>query len=91
MVAFFKENTTTGERRHDICTEAGLTQILKQNDNEYLFDLVLTYIPALLSARVLPKISDHRVVCVDVHVTAPSYAPIQLTVWDMKFSKCEDL
>ena len=85
MVAFFKRKYDHRRAASRHLYRAGFKTNIQKNDNEYLFDLVLNYIPALLSVRVLRKISDHRVVCVDVHVTAPSYAPIQLTVWDMQF------
>ena len=58
---------------------------------EYLLDLVLTDIPELLSVRVLLEISDHRVVCVDLHVSVPSFASIPRTVWDLKSAKWNEL
>ena len=58
---------------------------------EYLLDLVLTDIPELLSVCPVLEISDHGVVCVDLHVTGPSFASIPRAVWDMKSAKWDEL
>ena len=85
-------NKVIGERLHNICHEAGLKQLVRElTRGDYLLDLVLSDIPELLSVRVLLEISDHRVVCVDMHVTVPLFASIPRTVWDMKFAKWDEL
>ena len=89
---FSNDNTTIGERLHDICHEAGLKQVVNEpTRGDYLLDLVLTDIPELLTVRVLPEISDHRVVCIDLHVAVPSFQSIPRTVWDMQFAQWDDL
>ena len=48
---------------------AGLKQVVKEpTRGDYLLDLVLTDSPELLTVSVLPEISDHRVICIDVEV-----------------------
>ena len=83
-----RDDSALGSRLHDICCDAGLKQLVKDpTRGPYLLDLVLSDAQELLTVRVLPEISDHRVVCIDVEVSVPSFDPIPRIVWD--FSKAD--
>ena len=62
-------NTELGERLWELCKDVGLKQIVaKPARGEYLLDLILTDAPELCKVEVLPEISDHRIVCLDIDV-----------------------
>ncbi len=82
---FSRDNTTLGNRMWHISQDAGLKQPVKEpTRNKYLLDLVLSDMPELLTVTVLPEISDHKVVCVDVEVAVPAFETKRRRVWDFK-------
>ena len=85
-------NTEFGERLWEICRDVGLKQIVaKPTRGEYLLDLVFTDAPELCKVEVLPEISDHRVVSLDIEVVVSYAEPVQRTVWNMRDANWENL
>ena len=75
-------NTAVGERLWNICRDAGLKQLVKEpTRKQYLLDLVLSNIPELVKVTVLPEISDHRVVNIEVNAVVSISPAIERTVW----------
>ena len=75
-------NTAVGERLWNICRDAGLKQLVKEpTRKQYLLDLVLPNIPELVKVAVLPEISDHRVVNIEVNAVVSISPAIERTVW----------
>ena len=65
-------NTALGELLYDVSTDFGLRQRVDEPTGyEYLLDLVLSDLGALVSTKVLPAITDHRIVCIKVLVPKP--------------------
>ena len=48
---------------------------------QYLLDLVLSNIPELVKVSVLPEISDHRVVNIEINAVMSISPEVQRTVW----------
>ena len=89
---FSNRNTELGERLWEVCRDLGLKQIVaKPTRGEYLLDLILTDSPSLCKVDVLPEISDHRVVCLDIQVTVSYAEPVSRAVWDMKEANWDGL
>ena len=89
---FSNRNTELGERLWEVCRDLGLKQIVaKPTRGEYLLDLILTDSPSLCKVDVLPEISDHRVVCLDIEVTVSYAEPVSRAVWDMKEANWDGL
>ena len=81
------DNTQLGERLWHISQDNGLKQLVKKpTRGQYLLDLVLTDVPELVTVTVLPELSDHRIVCIDLAVHVPTYAEIPREVWDFKYA-----
>ena len=89
---FSNSNTSIGDRLWDVCRDLGLKQLVaKPTRGEYLLDLVLTDAAALCKVEVLPEISDHRVVSLDINVVASYSVEIPRTVWQMSKANWEKL
>ena len=89
---YSSKNTITGERLWEVCRDLGLKQIVaKPTRGEYLLDLILTDAANLCKVEVLPEISDHRIVCLDIEVTVSYAEQIPRTVWDMKHANWDSL
>jgi len=89
---FSRENSQLGERLLHICQDNGLKQVVKERTRgDYLLDLVLTDVSELMSVKVLPELSDHKVVCVDLEVAVPSFADIPREVWDFEHAEWDRL
>ena len=79
---YSSRNSELGERLWDICKDLGLKQLVsKPTRGEYLLDLVLTDVGDFCKVEVLPEISDHRVVSLDIEVAVSQSEPVPRTVW----------
>ena len=59
-----------------------MKQLVKEpTRKQYLLDLVLSNIPELVKVTVLPEISDHRVVNIEVNAVVSISPAIERTVW----------
>ena len=52
---------------------------------------MFTDAPELCKVEVLPEISDHRVVSLDIEVVVSYAEPVQRTVWNMRDANWENL
>ena len=85
-------NTTLGERLWNACLDMGLKQLVKQpTRKEYLLDLVISDVCELIDVKVLPELTDHRIVCVSLEVNVPIFPPVPREVWDFKRANWKDL
>ena len=85
-------NTALGDELWDICREVGLKQLVREpTRGDYLLDLVLSDVQELVSVRVLPELSDHRMVSIDLDVVVPAFQTVPRLVWDTKFANWDDL
>ena len=85
-------NTELGERLWETCRDLGLKQLVsKPTRGEYLLDVVLTDVPNLCKTEVLPEISDHRVVNIDLDVGVSHSDPLPRVVWSLKSANWKQL
>ena len=83
-----RDNTALGERLWSICRETGLKQCVRDPTRKnHLLDLVMSDVSEWLKVQVLPEISDHRVVSIDVDVAVSMTPEIVRDVWD--FAKAD--
>ncbi len=55
-----------------------------------MLDLVLSDVQELVSVRVLPELSDHRMVSIDLDVVVPAFLTVPWRVWDTKLANWDD-
>ena len=85
-------NTPLGERLWSICRENSLKQVVtKPTRGDNLLDLVLTDVSALLKVQVLPELSDHRIVSIDLEVVVARSQAYSREVWDFKRAQWDSL
>jgi len=81
---YSRENSTLGERLWGICRETGLKQCVRDPTRQkYLLDLVMSDVSEWLKVQVLPELSDHRVVSIDVDIAVSIAQEIHREVWDI--------
>ena len=69
--------TPEGRLLAGICNGHGLSQVVGQpTRGEYTLDLALSDLPVLPTAKVLPKISDHNTVLLEVDLPIPVDKPV---------------
>ena len=77
----YDSKTGIGERLWDVCKDFKLKQLVaKPTRKEYLLDLVLTDASALCKVEVLPEISDHRAVSLDIIVVTSYSVEVPLKI-----------
>ena len=70
------------------CTNHGFQQLVRQpTRGKYLLDLALSTLEYQTSTKVLPRISDHAPVLLEVHLPVPSDQPVSRECW--AFSKAD--
>ena len=86
------DNTSLGERLWGICRDSGLKQLVREpTRGQYLLDLVLTDMPEISTVNVLPELTDHRIVSIDIEVVVPHFDEVPRTVWDLEHAGWEEL
>ena len=85
-------NSPEGALLADIVADAGLYQIVRDpTRKEYLLDLVLTGLGHFINVQVIPGISDHSIVELEVSIPAEKAQTIQRKVWNLKKANWKSL
>ena len=85
-------NTRASESLMGICQDFSLSQLVRHpTRGDYLLDLVLSDMKDLVKVFVLPDLSDHKVVCVDLDVIVVKQSAISRQVWDFKHAQWDNL
>ena len=75
-----------------MCKDLDLKQLVPQPTRGiYLLDLILKDAPDLCKVTVLPEITDHRVVSLDIEVAGSFSDAIPRAVWQMHKANLEQL
>ena len=78
-------DTLEGEQMHTICKDHGLKQLVTEpTRRSNLLDLVLSSLHGSISTKVLPRISDHKSICVRIDLPAPHDDVVEGVVWNFK-------
>ena len=78
-------NTNLGQKLQDICSDAGLTQIVREpTRKENLLDLIVTSMPESSKATVVGSVSDHRAVFCATNIDVPQIVEVEREVWNFR-------
>jgi len=78
-------NTSLGQNLQDICSDAGLTQIVREpTPKENLLDLIMTSMPESSKATVVGSVSDHRAVFCATNIDVPQIVEVEREVWNFR-------
>ena len=89
---FSNANTPSGRALQQICDDASLQQLVRApTRKEYLLDLILSDLEALLNVEVLAPIADHSLVLMVVDINTVSSEASKRDVWVFKRAKWQPL